>query len=291
MAARFDAARSPRDAEACEDILPAYVPARVQLPEDLAGLRIPLKIYTTMIDRKVHCDVWKAQMSLIADNPEFEYFYFDDVAQENYIRTRCTVDGVYEAWKRMRHGAGRKSIFAYCIMYQEGGLFFDVESAPLKPLRSLLRKDDTLVTWYLAGPHIAVAGHPIYRRALNESIYRVTNALPYCNTSNLNCWTALAFCIAIREELGLSVDWKDGYLAQPNVLLHYCAMPTETDSTYISPGGISIRVARDFMNNLIHVNWKDILKKSGGEDHRDLKKPILLGADELERVDAGGILR
>jgi len=177
-------------------------------------------------------------------------------------------------------------------MYQEGGLFFDVESAPLMPLRYLLRRDDTFVTWYLAGPHIAVAGHPIYRRALNNSIYRVTNALPYCNARHkLECWTALAFCIAFREELDLSVDWKDGYLAEPNFLSHYCAMPTASGSKYVSPGGISVRVARDFMNNLIHVNWKDILKETGGVDHRDLKKPILLSADELERVDAGGKLR
>ena len=120
--------RGPRKTH-CRDVLPSYMEARTAA--DYAGepfpeWKIPRRLYSTFISREVDCLVWKAQMSWIERNPEFEYFYFDDADQELFMRERCVFQHAYTAWRKYRFGASRKDLFAWCLLYMHGGFFLDV---------------------------------------------------------------------------------------------------------------------------------------------------------------------
>ena len=81
--------------------------------------------------------------NLITDFDCRRYFFYDDAAQEAYMHDECRFDGAFAAWKRFRFGASRRDLFVLCVMYQEGGVFMDVEIPAVGPAREALQANET----------------------------------------------------------------------------------------------------------------------------------------------------
>lgn len=77
-------------------------------------------------------------------NPEYEYRFFDDTAMDAFVKEHGPkVDGrVWEAYKRLAVGAARADLWRYLLMYVWGGIYLDVDSLIVRPLREMIRGDE-----------------------------------------------------------------------------------------------------------------------------------------------------
>ena len=68
-------------------------------------------------------------------NPEYAYGFFNDTHARNYIEARASADEVV-AYLSLRQGAQRADVFRLVWMKYEGGVYADLDSAALNPMRT-----------------------------------------------------------------------------------------------------------------------------------------------------------
>lgn len=164
--------------------IPAHVPLRLRsIRED----HIPRVIYQTFKTRFIPASMHEAVMSWINYNPDYEYHLFDDEAMFAFIETvdcapfSFTRDDLIRAMRSVKPGAGKADLFRYLIIYDRGGIYMDIDTVCLAPLRTFIHPEDDVVSgigmrgdlhqWGLAyTPH-----HPFMKQTLERSISNVLN--------------------------------------------------------------------------------------------------------------------
>ena len=157
------------------------------------------------------------------------------------------------------------------------------------PLRDVILPEDSFVTFRglgRGGFFIGAPGHPIFRRAAQHATQLALTNRSLCNPKELWCYTTKAWCVAVREELGLPLQWNEnGTLA---MRMEDCSLPDEYKGA--APFGEGTAQARVVSYSVLdgslgNQNWKAVQKQEGGTDyHADEKRgeslPILFGPDE-----------
>jgi mannosyltransferase OCH1-like enzyme len=77
-------------------------------------------------------------------NPEYEYIFFNDKERREFIKNNFE-KSVLEAYDILVPGAYKADLFRYCYLYKNGGCYFDYKIIARKPLRDIIKKDDTLL--------------------------------------------------------------------------------------------------------------------------------------------------
>ena len=74
-------------------------------------------------------------------NPEFEYEYFNDKQCEEFLRTHFD-DATVKAFQALQPGAFKADMFRYAYLYARGGVYVDLDMAPVPghTLGSILRR-------------------------------------------------------------------------------------------------------------------------------------------------------
>jgi hypothetical protein len=233
-------------------------------------------------------------MSLIKTNPDFEYAYFDDDAQEIFMKRECIFPGAYEAWRRYRYPQSRKDLFAVCILYMEGGFVFDVELGSKQPIRNLVHPSDTFV---VIGPGMGqaavfagAAGHPVFLQAALRFISMSLNDMPIGDLGypgedgpqfSLWSYTTIGWCVAVAEGVGVPITWAaDGRLSNK----HSCMSLYEDVKAILKKKRTNFRLV--FLYNMFDIryeqhNWKEVQKEDSGRNKGDF---IIFPASRSEKT-------
>jgi inositol phosphorylceramide mannosyltransferase catalytic subunit len=77
-------------------------------------------------------------------NPEYEYRFFDDAAMDAFVQEHGPKvnERVWVAYQRLGVGAARADLWRYLLMYVWGGVYLDVDSLIVRPLREMIRGDE-----------------------------------------------------------------------------------------------------------------------------------------------------
>jgi mannosyltransferase OCH1-like enzyme len=59
-------------------------------------------------------------------NPEINFFLYDDRKQNEYMQKSWGTHPIYEIFENSCFGAMKADIFRYCIIYEKGGYYFDI---------------------------------------------------------------------------------------------------------------------------------------------------------------------
>lgn len=87
---------------------------------------IPLKIFQTWntkdlpLHMKINC------IRLQKQNPQFEYFLFDDAECHQFIKSHFNEE-VVDAFERLVPGAYKADLWRYCVLYIYGGIYLDMK--------------------------------------------------------------------------------------------------------------------------------------------------------------------
>jgi mannosyltransferase OCH1-like enzyme len=87
---------------------------------------IPLKLFQTWNTRKLPNKMNENVMNLQKQNPEFEYYLYDDNDCKEFIKSNFPSD-VLNAFEALIPGAYKADLWRYCILYINGGIYLDIK--------------------------------------------------------------------------------------------------------------------------------------------------------------------
>lgn len=89
-------------------------------------IEIPLNLYQTWYTKKLPPKMKECVESLKKDNPEFNYYLYDDKDCEKFIKNNFDKK-VLNAYKTLIPGAYKADLWRYCILYINGGIYLDIK--------------------------------------------------------------------------------------------------------------------------------------------------------------------
>ena len=214
--------------------------------------KIPYNIFQTFKTHNVSFKLYRNAKSWFKKNKEYDYYFFSDEDMINYIHNNTFEDFDFEkkhflnAFNKIKPGAGKADLFRYLIIYDKGGIYFDIDTFCKVPLRSYIKLSDEVLTglggrsdfhqWGL----IYTKHHPFMKKALEVAVNNIINE-HFINNKKTMAYLCGPPCLdyAIKQVLGLSLNHKfrEGNYTQDN---------------------ISYRIfKKDFFNNNVKIRYKD----------------------------------
>ena len=90
------------------------------------GLDIPLNLFQTWNTADLPPKMKECVQRLQKQNPEFNYFFYDDEACVEFIQKHFPPE-VLDAFHRLIPGAYKADLWRYCILYIRGGIYLDIK--------------------------------------------------------------------------------------------------------------------------------------------------------------------
>ena len=103
--------------------------------------KIPKRIVQTSKNNNYNCILhYNAVQTFIELNPEYEYYFFDDIDCRLFIKENFDIS-VLEAYDTLVPGAFKADLFRYCYVYIMGGCYFDNKYILRVPLRNVIKEE------------------------------------------------------------------------------------------------------------------------------------------------------
>ena len=61
-------------------------------------------------------------------HPEFNFYFYDDDAMDSYMSAHWADHPIHEVYRNVAYGPTKADIWRYCILFQYGGVYLDVDS-------------------------------------------------------------------------------------------------------------------------------------------------------------------
>lgn len=108
-------------------------------------MKIPRRIFQSWKSKELPPELQQNINRIKELNPGYEYQFFDDDDCRNYILKHFGVSYAF-AFDNLIHGAFKCDFWRYCVLYQEGGIYIDIDMLPLIPFDEIIGENDELVT-------------------------------------------------------------------------------------------------------------------------------------------------
>ena len=142
---------------------------------------IPKTIYQTWKTNNLHPKIEEIRRRILNINPGYMFDLFDDIEIDNFIN-RHFDERTYDAFSKLKVGAARADFWRYCVLYINGGVYLDIDSEIIKPLKNLINEDDQCIITREGNPGvfnnwvmIFERNHPILKEAIERCIFNVNN--------------------------------------------------------------------------------------------------------------------
>jgi len=100
---------------------------------------IPNNVYLTWSSLNVTKNMYSTVLHNINNNPEFNFYIYDDNACIDFIKNHFDSDVLY-VYNNLKPGAYKADLFRYCILYIYGGVYMDIKFILHKKLKYLIMK-------------------------------------------------------------------------------------------------------------------------------------------------------
>lgn len=107
------------------------------------GQRIPSHVYQTIEIPWVHQDFAESHLEFRSRNPSLKFHLFDSNERAAYMYANWGSHPIYEIFQKAVFAQMRADIFRYCIIFDRGGYYFDVNKGCKVPLNSLHSQNDS----------------------------------------------------------------------------------------------------------------------------------------------------
>jgi mannosyltransferase OCH1-like enzyme len=118
-------------------------------PKEING--VPLVIYQSWQSHIVPKGMKENILKTVENNPEFDYYLFSDADSRAFISANYDAR-VVKAFDSLRPGAYKSDLWRYCILYKQGGIYFDIKMVPLVPLKNILESHSTVFVKDIKNP-------------------------------------------------------------------------------------------------------------------------------------------
>ena len=102
-------------------------------------------------------------------NPDFEHRYYSESDRLSFIKENFE-EKVYRAYCRIIPGAYKADLWRYCILYNYGGFYVDIDTLAIGSLKPLLEKDYHLITLIDFNRNVLEGNHNLFKRIYRGNI-------------------------------------------------------------------------------------------------------------------------
>lgn len=117
----------------------------VQTKEHDNKSNIPKDIYQTWISNKIGKTHYKHICSFREKNQDFSFYLFNEKEVDSYMYENWGSHPIYEIYKNAYYGAMRADIWRYCIIYDRGGFYLDIDSLLMRPISEYLDLSSSII--------------------------------------------------------------------------------------------------------------------------------------------------
>jgi mannosyltransferase OCH1-like enzyme len=105
-------------------------------------------VHQTWVENKFNKKHYLELLKFRKINPELSFKLYNNKQMDNYIKNNWSKHKISEVYNQLIYGPMKSDIFRYCILYDKGGYYFDIDKMCLKPLTSLHDKNaSALITF------------------------------------------------------------------------------------------------------------------------------------------------
>ena len=141
---------------------------------------IPQNIYQTWHSKQIPPLMFNAVSKIKKNNPNFNYFLFDDNDCREFIKKHFKPD-VLEAYDSLMPGAYKADLWRYCILFINGGIYLDIKYTPFNGFKfiNLCESEHLVLDADRAGIYNALMvckpGNLILFKAIRQIVENVKN--------------------------------------------------------------------------------------------------------------------
>lgn len=110
--------------------------------------RIPAVVFHTAESRDVHPTHLKSILEVRKQNPDLDFLLFDATQRDEYMSTQWAHHPIYSVYLRGTTGQMRADLFRYCIVWDRGGYYFDLNKGISTQLTGLHSPEASGVVTY-----------------------------------------------------------------------------------------------------------------------------------------------
>jgi len=103
---------------------------------------IPNNVYQTWQIDKVGRTHLSELAKFRAQNSDYSFHFYDQEQMDQYMETYFKGDDILGVYQRAKYGPLKTDIWRYCILWERGGVYFDINKKPGIPLAQLVGKAD-----------------------------------------------------------------------------------------------------------------------------------------------------
>jgi inositol phosphorylceramide mannosyltransferase catalytic subunit len=91
-------------------------------------------------------------------NPEFSFVIFDREERDEYMKSAWGQHSIYEIYQKSLFGPMKVDIFRYCILFEKGGFYFDINKGITDPIKSFVNPEsEALISYEHDIVHLTIA--------------------------------------------------------------------------------------------------------------------------------------
>ncbi len=181
--------------------------------------KVPLNIFQSGKNKK------SISSNLRINNPEFNYFFFDEIDCENFIFNNYS-DIIYQTYKSLIPYEYKMNLWKYCILYKYGGIYIDDKYDDNIKLIELIdhnffvnNKNHYYNKLFIDTDFIITKiNNPIFNIAINEIVKNVNNNY-YGIDFTFPTGSGLLGKIFKENNFKAYLDYKDGNILFGNILI------------------------------------------------------------------------
>ncbi len=103
---------------------------------------IPPNVYQSWINNRFGKSHLKQLLTFRSINPDLNFFLLNDAEVNAYMLEFWGAHDIYKIYSSAKFGAMKTDIFRYCILYERGGFYFDINKGVSKQLSSYIEDAD-----------------------------------------------------------------------------------------------------------------------------------------------------
>lgn len=117
-------------------------------PGETCGQGIPKDVYQTWMQPAVGKSHAVALAHFKALNPDYKFWLYDSSDMDAYMQEYYGAHPIFEVYSNAQFGPVKTDIWRYCILYERGGFYFDINKMVEVPLSTIVTVDDVAVISY-----------------------------------------------------------------------------------------------------------------------------------------------
>ena len=172
-------------------------------------------IYQTWNTQNLPEKIEKLHSKMRKKNPEFEHIIFTDEQMNDYINSNADSD-IRDAYWKMNHIVAKADIWRYTILFNNGGVYLDIDSEITGSLGGLINdQDEAIITpeihenLFIQWGLIFGKDHKILEKTLNYIIQDIKSDANKFDHHSLTVKNYAKAIINLAKENNYEFKWKD----------------------------------------------------------------------------------